>query len=235
MLRKKYWILISLIAVLLVGTLTYFGWIKQKSEPASSQPGQIKQELIREMIIPSSLESTEVMTQFVPYMPPWGEVVTKDDAFWWPIGFGVRSPHKGFAGGFSATWHGAAYWIKKDGTKVEGAEVKRANDTYNFILEIAVLKYEKPEYAQEDYDRISTNQEFKDLTINGVKLKTRAGVNPRMRTEVVIRNIPEMKKLKEEQCQQYLLHSNNFVVYIWGLKKAAEDAIIRLIDQYTVE
>lgn len=150
MLTKKYWILIGLIAVLLGGTLIYFGCTRQKSEPASSQP-----EPTRQIMIPSSLSPDDVMTQFAPYIPPWGEKLTEHHIFW-ATELGIPSSHKGFTEGFSTSWRGVV-WTKKDGTEVEPPD-----DPYGFILSLAVLKYEKSEFAQEDYDRVSIKQKFRD-------------------------------------------------------------------------
>lgn len=168
LLTKGKWILIGVLIILLGGTLTYFGWTKQKSEPDNSQPEQTEAESVREVVIPSSLNPAEVVAQFVPYIPPWGDDITKLHDFW-ETKFTSPYPHKGFVKGFFTAWHGeAAYWIKKDGAKVCGAD-----DPYGFILDLAVLKYEKPEYAKKDYDRMSIDQESNDSTLNGVKLKTK--------------------------------------------------------------
>ena len=225
-LTKKYWILISLIAVFLGGTLIYFGWSKQKSKPASSQPEQINPETIRQVIIPSSLDSEHVIVDFARYIHLFGEMITREDSFWTDY-FEIVYPHEGFIEGTIVSWQGEIYYVKKDGTKIEGPD-----DPLSFILAFTVLKYEKPEFAQKDYDRISSKQEFRDFTLKDVKLKTKVGLAPGLENEV--KDNPAIK-LKSEQCQQYLLQSNNFIIYAFGLKEAAEDVMIRVIDRYTVE
>jgi len=222
---KKYWILIGLIVVILGGTLIYFAWTKQKPEPASSQPEQIKPETIRKVMIPSSLDSEHVIVDSARYIHLFGEMITQEHSFWGDY-FEIIYPSEGFIEGTIATWHGEAYWVKKDGTKVYGPD-----DPYSFILDCAVLKYKKPEFAREDHDKISLKQGFREHILNGVRLKTKSGIPP-----IMGHWIKKLRmKLKPEQCQQYLLHSNNFIIYASGLKEAAEDVMIRLIDRYAEE
>lgn len=226
LLTKGKWILIGVLIVLLGGTLTYFGWTKQKSEPVKSQSEQTETKALREVVIPSSLDIgdvVEAIAQFLPYLPPWGESITQEDPFW-ATHFGILYPHRGFIKGFGTSWHGIV-WTKKDGTKVEPPD-----DPYGFMLGLVVLKYEKPEFAREDYDRVSISQKFRESILEGVKLKTKIGLPSvewdRLKTYV---------KFKQEQCQQYLLRSNNFIIYAYGLREVAEDFMIRVIDQYAVE
>lgn len=222
-LTKKYWILIGVVvlAILLGGTLIYLSWSRQKSEPSTSQSDQIKSELIRKVLIPSSLEPFEVMQQFVPHIPPGGERVTKNDFLFY---FNATS-NQGFAKGFSVIWHGELYWVKKGGTKVYGPD-----DPYGFILDLVVLKYEDSESAREDYDKISAKQEFSDTVFKGVELRTKSGISLAME-----RWGQELPMPEQQECQQYLLKSNNFIIYTFGLKEATEDVIMRVIDQYAVE
>ena len=204
--------------------MIYSGCTKHKSEPANSQSGQVKPEPVRKLAIPSSLEPVEAMAQFVPYIPPWGEVITEDHIFW-AKELPIAPPHGGFAKGFSTSWHGIV-WTKKD-----GAEVEPPQDPYGFILNLAVLKYEKPEFAQEDYDRISIKQEFKDSTLKSVKLKSKVGIPLAAWNWLQEHHA----KLEQQQCQQYLLRSNNFIIYGYGLKEVIEDVMTRVIDRYSVE
>lgn len=223
-LTKKYWILIGalLLVIFLGGTLSYFAWIKRESGLARSQPEQIKPKSVKQVIIPSSLESYEVMIQFVPYIPPSGEERISEEDY---LEYFEITPNQGFTKGLGVIWHRAAYWIKKDGTKVYGPD-----DSYGFILDVSVLKYENPEFAREDYDKISTKQEFIETTLEGFKLKTKSGVPPVTRGWIKMGMEP-----KAEQCQQYLIYSNNFIIYLSGLKEAAADAVTRIIDLYRVE
>ncbi len=223
-LTKINWILIGLIVVFLGGNLIYLESTKLKSELASSQSEQPKSEPTRGLVIPSSLNSGEVMAQFVSYIPPWGEVIIENHIFW-ASELGIQHPHTGFVKGFSTSWHGVV-WTKKDGTEVEPPQ-----DPYGFILNLAVLKYKKPEFAKEDYDRVSVKGEFKESILKGIKLKTKIGLPSVLWNR--LKNYPT--KLKQEQCQQYLLHSGNFVIYGYGLKEVAEDVMLRVIEQYEVE
>lgn len=88
------------------------------------------------------------------------------------------------------------------------------------------------EFPQKDYDRISIEQDFRDSTLRDVKLKTNIGLAPGLESE--IKENPKIK-LEAEQCQQYLLYSDNFITYAFGLKEAAEDVITRDIDRYGSE
>lgn len=223
---KKYWILIGLLVLLLGGTLIYFNWAKQKPELTKPHFEQTEPESVREAIIPSSLDSEQVIIEFADYMHLFGEMITREHRFWVNY-FGIVSPSKGFIEGTFASWQGETYYIKKDGTKIKGPD-----DPLSFSVTIAVLKYEKPQFAQEDHDRISIGQEFSDFTLNGVRLRTKVGLAPGL--ERMIEEYPVIK-LEPEQFQQYLLYSGNFIIYAVGLKEASEDVIIRVIDWYAAE
>lgn len=222
MLTKKYWILISLIVILGGVVLVYFDMVKQESGLIKSHPERAGLGSIKQVIIPSSLEPYEALEQFVPYMPPWGDAITEAE-YWQHFG---TAPNEGFVEGFGTVWHGEAYWIRRNGAKVYGAD-----DPYGFILELIAVKYEKREFAREDYDKISTRQEFGDITLEGVKLKTKAGIPPVIESWIKKHDM----SLEPEHCQQYLLYSTSFIIYACGLKEATEDAIITIIDRYGTE
>lgn len=217
-LTKKYWILIGSLVILLGGALIYFGWTKQKSEPAGSQPEQTRPEPIKQVIIPSSLDPDDVMAQFVPYIPPVGGKLTKDDPFW-KQRFGIESLNEGLVQAFTTLWYGSAYYLTKDGEKLGG-------DPHSYALDLSVLKYKSHEFAQKDYLRISTKQDFKDVIFEDIKLKNKVELPPVLDPGI---------NSETQNVQQYLLCSNNFIIYAFGLKEAAEDAIIRVIDRYGVE
>lgn len=234
-LTKRYRILIGalILIIFLTGTSVYLGWSKQKSKLASFQPeqtkqkpeqaslqsDQIKSELIKQIMIPSSLDPYNILTQFVPYIPPWGENITEDHLFW-STEFWISYPCKGFVKGFSTSWIGLP-WIKKDNTII-----KPPADPYGFILKIAVLKYERPEFSEDDFNRISNKQDFRDWTFEGLKLKTKVG------SQI---NMNFLEELNPDQYQQSLICSGNFIIYVFGLKEAVKDTISRLIDRYEVK
>lgn len=194
---------------------------KPRREPPTQLPERTKPELGRtQVVIPPELDPDDVMAQFVPYMPPWGERITKGGHFWEGY-FEIVHPQEGFIKGFGTSWHGEAHYVKKDGTKIKGPD-----DPYGFILHLYILKFTDSESAQEDYARISTNQKFRDFTLEGVRLKTKSGV------PLPIKNEMSWMKLDPQQCQQYLLHSNNFIIYAFGMKEAAQDIIERAIEQF---
>ena len=215
---KRYWVLISLLIILLAGTSIYFGWTKQKSELAESQPEQINSEPMKQIIISSLLDPDDVMAQFAPYIPPWGEKLAKDDPFW-KQRFGITKLNEGFINGFTTAWYGSAYYLTKDGKKLGG-------DPHSYVLELSVLKYKNHNSAQEDYIKISTEQDFEDIIFEGLKLKSKLGIPPGLKSGV---------NSEAKYLQQYFLHSNNFIIYAFGLKEAAEDVMIRVIDRYEVK
>jgi len=188
----------------------------EKVEPNSDN--QVK------VVIPSDLDPAEVMARFVPYMPPWGESVTKQHSFW-ATEFGIDYPHEGFISGFSTSWHGSAHWPKKD-----GGVVGFPNDLYGFLLSLTVLKYRKPEFAREDYERISTKQKFEMSVFDDVEVKTKNGLPPLMR--LWLERYNDDLTLEEEQYDQYFLNVSNFIIYAYGLKEVTRDAVIRLIDHH---
>jgi len=223
-LTKKYWVLIGVVilAVLLGGILVYFGWTKQKSEPPKSRTEQSKPESVKEVKIPSSLNPNEVIIQFAPPTPLLKNFTEQE--FRWED-FGIDHPNDGFIVGANAVWQEDVHYFKKDGTKVEGS-----SGPYSVTLSLTVLKYSKPKFAQEDYNRITTKQELRDLTLKGVKLRTKKGIPQSTSEETLLHT-----QIKPERWQQYLLYSNNFIIHAFGVREAAKDVISRAIDQYEVK
>jgi hypothetical protein len=228
-LTKRYWVLIGILVLVAFvgGMVVYLGWSKQKSRPASLQSEQFKPEPMKRIAIPSSLAPIDVITQFVPYLVPVGGGIGKESGFW--NNFNLVQANDGFEEGFLTAWLKEAYYIKRDGTKVEALR----GDPYGLILYLAVLKYKTSQLAQEDYEKISMEQKFENFTLREVNLKTKMEAPPAL-WPLITKKSPS-SELKTEEYQQYLLHSNNFIIYAYGLKEAAEDFMIRLIDRYTVE
>ncbi|MBM3210868.1 hypothetical protein FJZ33_01525 [Candidatus Poribacteria bacterium] len=207
--KKFLFLVIIVILVLLIGGVLLWltGCIKGKVAP--------------------NMPPDKLMAQFVPFVPPWGENISRDHVFWWASEFGFDSVPEGFIEGFSMSWRGME-WVKKD-----GKSVPPPNDPFGFILNIAVLKYESAMSAKEDYERIIAKQEFKDFSLEGIKLVSKSGVPPGMK--IWLEKYADKLTVKEEQCYQYLLRSNNFIIYTYGLNEAAEDVMLRIIDKYKVE
>ena len=224
-LSKKHSVLIGLIVVFLVGgTFVYFGWTKLGSEPASPSSEQTKPESVRQVIIPFSLDPKDVVENIVvpPYYFEWkskeGDPSLKE---FWERYLGISSSGKELIG------YAGAMWLKNY-LKRDGAKVHEISEEVPLILFLHVLKYEKPEFAQEDYNKINIDRGFKISTSERVKLKIKVGMPPTMEEEL-------SQYIKLEQFQQYVIQSNNFIIYAVGLKEAAEDVMIRLIDRYGVE
>lgn len=217
----KKLLIILLIVVIGGGTILGYFWWQKGGEKEAEKPKteeQTEPESVRKIIIPSSLNPDDVMAQFVSYIPPWGGKLTKDDHFW-KERFEIESLNEGFVKAFSTAWYGSAYYLTKDEEKLGG-------DAHSYVLDLTVLKYKSHEFAQKDYLRISTEQDFEDIVFEGIKLKNKVGPPPMFGSSA---------DSKSGNLQQYLLHSNNFIIYASGLKEAAEDVMIRLIDQYAME
>jgi len=207
----------GVLLILVGGLLVYWqrGCMPEKTPSVLTEGSERKVKPIAdnivEIVIPSSLESDDVMAQFIPDIPPWGEKITKNHIFW-ATEFGIRYPHRGFIEGFATSWHGGIAWITRDGTGIETPK-----NPYDSILSLAVLKYERPEFAKEDYERIVVGRGYEGYILEDAELKIEVRLSS-----------------TEGQSPQYLLHSSNFIIYAHGLKGAAEDAMIRAIDQYGV-
>lgn len=213
------------IVVALVGGVFLWqtGCVPEKASPPSTSDsekvGSNSDNQVK-VVIPSDLDPAEVMTRFVPYIPPWGDKIAGGDPFWKGY-FEISRPDEGFVEGFSTSWHGEAYWTKMDGAKIRGPD-----DPYGLVLLIYMLKYTGLESAQKDYERISNMQEFRDYSVDGFELKTKILMPLPIKTEL------SWMKIDPDQCQQYLLQSNSFIIYMFGVREAAEDAVIRFVDQY---
>ena len=246
-LSKRYWILI--VIVLLGGTLVYFAWTREKpglidlhseqtrreSQSVSSQPKQTEPEAIRQVTIPSSLSTKDVVSQFgfSPHLFYYDWAKSRDD-FYKVRGrkiLGIESPSEGFTEMITGTL--LEVYSKRDGTKVYGISKE-----IPIVSILCVLKYENAKFTQEDYIKISIKRELKDSNLEGVNVKTRVGLPPEIKEEFSSGLDSEDFKseyFKPERYRQYLLRSNNFIIYAFGLKEAAEDVIMRVIDQYGIK
>ena len=249
-LTKKHWILIGVVvlAVLLGGSLIYFNWSKQKaglanqpqqpkqeSQSTGSQMEQTELEPIRKVIIPSSLSVKDIASQFGPSPYPfyyeWAENREDFSQMEERKVLGIGSPSEDFIEMLVGTW--LKVYSKKDGTKVYGI-----SEEIPMVFVLYIIKYETPESLQEDYTKISLKHELRDVIIEGAKVKTEIGLPPEIYGEFKSGLDPEDLKpeyFEPDPYKQYLLHSNNFIIYTYGLKEAAKDIMIRVIDQYTVE
>lgn len=222
---KGRWILIGALIVLLGGTLTYFGWTKQESTPVSSQTDETKPKLVDQIMIPPSTNSKEVIKNVIglPHYTEWEEWKSREQvsSSWkefWGKNFGIPFPGKQVIGYALAPWQWK--YQKRDGTML--LDISEATP---FVLYLYVFKYEKPKFAKEDYDKI--NQNFKTRILEGIKLKSKPGIAPIFEEFY--------SQINPEEYQQYLLNSNNFVIYVFGLKEAVKDITIRLIEHYEMK
>lgn len=223
-LTKGKWILIGVLIVLLGGTLTYFGWTKQKSEPDTSQANRTKSEPVRQVIIPSSLDPKNVIENVIdlPYYSQWetkGDYPFLEES--WEQYFGIPSLGRGLIK------YAGAPWLKSY-SKRDGTELHQISEEVPLILLVHVGKYQRSQFAKEAYNKINIDQGFKVSILEGVELKTKPGSAP------VIEQLV-LPYIEPEQFQQYVIQSNNFIIYAFGLKEAAEDVMIRIIDQYGVK
>lgn len=215
--------------------MAYFGWTEQKSGLISSQPEQTKPEPVRQVIIPSSLSAKDVVSQFgfSPHLFYYEWAKSRQDFYRVKGGkiLGIESPSEGFNEMINGTL--VEVYSKMDGTKVYGISKE-----IPIVSILSVLKYEKPKFTQEDYTKISIKRELKDSNLEGVKIKTGVGLPPEIKEEFLSGLDPEDLKseyFEAERYRQYLLRSNNFIIYVFGVKEAAEDVMIRVIDRYAVE
>lgn len=212
----KKLLIIILIVVIAGGTLLgYFWWQRSEKE---------KIESVRQVLIPSSLDPKNVIENAIelPYYSQW-ESKEEDPSLEesWERLLGIPSSGQGLIK------HASAPWLKSY-LKTDGTEVHEINEEVSLILYLHVCKYEKPELAEEAYNKTNTDHGFKLSVLEHVELKTKVGLPP-----VIEDVVPPY--IKPEQFQQYLLQSNNFIIYAYGLKEAAEDVMIRVIDQYTTK
>ncbi len=224
-LTKKHSVLIGLIVVFLVGgTFVYLGWTKPKSEPASPSSERTKSESIRQVIIPSSLDPKNVIENVIdlPYYSQWE---SKEDnpslEESWEQYFGIPSLGRGLIK------YAGAPWLKSY-SKRDGTELHQISEEVPLILLVHVGKYQRSQFAKEAYNKINIDQGFKVSILEGVELKTKPGLAP------VIKQLV-LPYIKPEQFQQYVIQSNNFIIYAVGLKEATEDVLIRIIDRYAAE
>ena len=146
------------------------------------------------------------------------------------------------------------YYLTKKGTKIKSLFAEDPEMRLDIIIEIRILKYENTRLAFEVYQDKSKAGNFKETLIEGVKLKTKEGLSSAslfsntFSKEALEAFLEESKKemgwsetqfkkyLKgyEENSVQYLLYSNNWIIYITGLKEAAKDGVERIINCYGI-
>ncbi|MBZ9572581.1 hypothetical protein KJA17_00080 [Patescibacteria group bacterium] len=216
---------ILLIVVVAAGAILGFFWWQRSGEGEMEKQieEQTKPEPTKRVIIPSSLDPKEVVENII-LLPRYFESISKEEdplflQEFWERYLEISSSGKGIIKYAVGIW---VNYIKRN-----GVEVLKTSEGAPFILFFHVLKYEKPEFAQRDYSKIIFNQKFEVSILEGVKLKTKVGIPSSIREE--------LGPIKPEQFQQYVIQSNNFIIYAVGLKEASEDIMIRLIDRYAVK
>jgi len=113
------------------------------------------------------------------------------------------------------------FYIKRDG--------KRAGyGFYKLVSNIIILRYEGTESAERSFVNISESQEFQDLTYGGIALKN--GTHTLFDWEQ-----PEPEMWDETTMPCYLIHSDCFVIYIYGREDVAKDILDRIIVAFGVE
>lgn len=218
----KKLLIILLIVVIGGGVLLGFLWWqrgeKRKIEEQTEPESTIK------VMISSSLNSNDVIENIMrlPHDSEWfnREEFPSFLVEFWEEDFGISSSGKGFVECAIVPW--IRDYIKRDGT-----EMSDVSESKPFILFLYVIKYEEPKFAQEDYSKVNTNHGFDVSTLGGVKLKIKSGIPSSFGGLFLLTDV------KLDKYQQFLFQSDNFIIYAVGLKEAAEDVMIRVIDQYT--
>ena len=190
----------ALLAVLLIATLLL-------PDCAGEKPA-------KEIVIPSSLSSTDVMKQIYSDNPSsfiLGESLAISDL---PDG----AWEEGFAEGYRDPF-GGGWYIKRD-----GSPVKKSYE-YDLVLIFKVLKYESTEFAERSYDGIGEAYGFHNLTYRNIPFKT--GVKPA--SEYGGESLWGVSNV-----YFYVVHSGCFIIHIEGHDDIARDALDRTIDTFGV-
>lgn len=175
----------------------------------------------QQLVIPSSLSPVEVFNETAnagPYIytyPFFQGIWSAEhmDPYAMPQGATEEQFIEAFGADFPEV-----FYIMRDG-KQAGYE------DYKLVVHIVVLKYEDTESAERSFINISEAQELQDSTYEGIALKngtyTLADWEDEMWNESVV------------PC--YSIHSNCFVIYLYGRDDVTKDILDRIIAAFGVE
>ena len=179
-----------------------------------------------ELVIPSSMEPEEVLTE-IANAGPLIQIL-----LYFAGGWTVEDIHlnlydmpggaleEQFDEGFEASILESLY-IKRDGKQAGFRDFK-------LVSHIAILKYEDTESAERSFVNISETQEFQNLTYDGITLKNGTHtLDPWWWEEYDYWDEPN------QPC--YLIQSNCFVIYFYGRQDVINDMLDRIIVAFGVE
>jgi hypothetical protein len=177
-------------------------------------PGCAREKPVKELVIPSSLSSMEVVEEIFPANPMRFILGEDLNAIYLPEG----ACQEGFVGGYGEPFFGAGYTMR-DGSPVNQSKHELP------ILDFKVFKYESTEFAQRSYDGIGGAYGFQNLTHRNIALKT--AVQPA--SEYDGENYWGVYNLSF-----YVVESGCFIIFFYGHDDIVQDALDRVIDTFGV-
>ena len=168
----------------------------------------------KEIVIPSSLDSMEVVEKIYPENPM--RFILGNYYEYGAQHMAKGACEEGFVGGYSEPFYGEWY-VKRDGRPINQSEYS--------ILIFKVLKYESTEFAQRSYGGIGEACGLHNLTHRNIALKT--AVQP-------VSEYGGESLWGVANLSFYVVHSGCFIIYFYGRDDVAQDALDRTIDTFGV-
>ena len=175
-----------------------------------------------ELVIPSSMEPEEVLIE-IANAGPFIQILLYLAGGWTvedicPPDIPEGACEEQFDEGFDAALLESLY-IKRDGKPAGFRDFK-------LVSYIAILKYEDTESAERSFVNISETQEFQNLTYEGITLKNG--------THTLDPWWEQYDYWDESTMPCYLIHSDCFVIYIFGREDVDKDILDRIIAAFGV-
>jgi len=244
--RKKL-----LISICLFLFLILTGWVLIKNTKKAQKPALLIE--ASSISIPPNLSPIKVVKNIYASTPAiaWIPMVTGAEIK--PSEISAPGFIEGYCGCFVDTKNPefrGPFYITKNDEEIKPLFADDPHMTLDWILQICISKYENSDFAKQEYNRKSKIENFKDFSFKGIKLKVKDGLpddfmksleSYKGEKERGLWSPQEIQRCREQfkkvwnQYTQYLLLSNNYVIFIYGLKKATEDTLERLIDCYGVK
>lgn len=176
------------------------------------------------LMIPSSLSSYEVFNETAnagPYVCPlpfWQDTWSAEhiDPYDMPEGALKEQFIEGYYAALSEL-----FYIKRDGERI-------GHRLYTMVSNIIILKYEDTESAERSFVNISETQGLQDSTYGGIDLKNGTHSLDEWKQ-------PDLELWDESAVPCYLIHSDCFVIYIFGREDVDKDILDRIIAAFGVK
>jgi len=169
-----------------------------------------------ELVIPSSMTPFQVLNETanagprVKTWPFWQGGLTPDDIEQYgPQGASEEQLIGAFGAAFSEL-----FYIKRNGRRA-------GYGLYKMVASIAVLKYENTEFAERSFINISETQELQGSTYGGIALRNGTYTLAPWEYEGI--------EWDETTMPCYLIHSDCFVIYLYGREDVTKDMLDRII------